>query len=77
MAAEGVHKMSQHVVKSAFEDTDFVGMPFGFSGRTPHDLMHAILEGALKYCIKVFIEPMPPIQKTKIDMLVDEIFGKH
>jgi hypothetical protein len=76
-ATEALHKMSQHVVRSAFENLDFAGMPYGLFGCTPHDLMHAFLEGVLKYCIKVFIDPMPPIQKTKIDMLVDEIFGKH
>jgi hypothetical protein len=38
-------------------------------------MMHGFLEGILKLCVKIFIDPRSPISKAAIDDLVDHLFG--
>jgi hypothetical protein len=66
---------SQHAVINAFQHVDFGGHPRGIFGCTPHDLMHAFLEGVLKYCTRIFVNQFQPRQKAAIDLFVDELFG--
>jgi len=71
-------KLSTHVSKNAFHQVDFGENPdtaVGIYGNTPTDLMHAFLEGVLKYAIKIFFKPFTPIQLVAIDQTVDELFG--
>jgi hypothetical protein len=46
-----LHSMSQHRHTSAFELIDFGSNTRGICGATPTDLMHAFLEGVLKYLL--------------------------
>ena len=50
-------ELSTHVSKNAFHQVSFGEFPLtavGIYGNTPTDLMHAFLEGVLKYAIKIF-----------------------
>jgi hypothetical protein len=71
-----LHNYSQHAVINAFQDMDFAGYERGIFGCTPHDLMHAFLEGVLKYCTRIFINGFTISQKADIDLLVDELFSQ-
>jgi hypothetical protein len=71
-----LHNHSQHAVVNAFQNIDFAGYERGIFGCTPHDLMHAFLEGVLKYCTRIFINGFTVSQKADIDLIVDELFSK-
>ena len=74
-ARKKLHRMSQHCHRSAFRDVCF-GIPGrGIVDATPTDLMHAFLEGSLKYALRIFFDNVPPSVKAQVDFLVDEIFG--
>jgi hypothetical protein len=70
-----LHENSQHAVINAFHDIDFAGFPRGIFGCTPHDLMHAFLEGVLKYCTRIFIKGFSTASQAEIDQCVDVLFG--
>ena len=65
---------SQHVFINAFDNIDFAGFPRGVFGCTPHDMMHCILEGVLKYATRIFIDGFTSRKKAEIDLLVDNLF---
>ena len=71
-----LHSYSQHRHLSAFTEVDFGANELGICGATPSDLMHAFLEGVMKYAIRIFIDPLSPIAKKDLDFLIDEIFGR-
>ena len=73
-ACEVLQEHSQHAVINSFDDVDFAGSKGGIFGATPHDLMHAFLEGILKYSTRLFINGFNTSLKAEIDLLVDEIF---
>ena len=70
-----LHEMSQHRHFSAFAGCDFGANPRGIVAATPVDLMHAFLEGVLKYALRIYIDPMAPRFKRRLDYLVDKMFG--
>jgi hypothetical protein len=57
------------------QDVDFGSNNCGICAATPTDLMHAFLEGVLKYLLRLWVDPLPPDKKTKIDYLIRHIFG--
>ena len=67
--------MSQHKHLSAFDGIDFGANDRGIQGATPTDLMHAFLEGACKYVVRLVIDPLTSGQKAELDFLVDHLFG--
>jgi hypothetical protein len=71
-----LHEMSQHRHLSAFVGCDFGANTRGIIGATPTDLMHAFLEGVLKYALRIYVDPMSPKHKKLLDLLIDKIFGK-
>ena len=73
-AYKSLHEQSQHAVLNAFQDVDFAGFPRGIFGCTPHDLMHAFLEGVLKYCTRIFIAGFRAAVQAEIDLCVDRLF---
>jgi hypothetical protein len=64
-----LHSMSQHSHTSALELVDFGSNTLGICGATPTDLMHAFLEGVLKYLLRLVIESIPESKKSQIDIL--------
>jgi hypothetical protein len=71
-----LHSNSQHALVNAFNEVDFAGFPRGIFGSTPHDLMHAFLEGVLKYCTRIFVKGFSTQLQAQIDQCVDCIFCK-
>ena len=71
-----LHEMSQHCHTSAYIDIFFGANPHGIFGATPTDLMHAFLEGALKYLIRLYVDPLPPSNKADFDFWVDHVLGQ-
>ena len=67
--------MSQHWHISAFQHVDFGANQRGICAATHTDLMHAFLEGVLKYLLRLWVKPLPANKKTKIDYLICHIFG--
>jgi hypothetical protein len=65
-----LHSMSQHRHISAFQKGDFGANKRGICAATPTDLMHAFLEGVLKYLLQLGVNPLSPDKKTKIDYLI-------
>ncbi len=64
-----------HKCYNSFREVNLGINKCGILGATPTDLMHAFLEGVLKYSLKVFVSMLKPKQKEAIDHLVDEMFG--
>ena len=69
--------LCQHRHKSAFIGIEFGANDRGIFGATPTDLMHAFLEGVVKYIMREFGNQMTPSEKAEIDYLVDELFARH
>jgi hypothetical protein len=74
-ALDKLHSMSQHRHTSAFLGIDFGANKHGIFGATPTDLMHAFLEGVIKYLVRIFVDPVKPKQKAVFDFWIDEVFG--
>ena len=72
---KSLHSMSQHWHISAFEHVDFGANKRGICAATPTDLMHAFLEGVLKYLLWLWVDPLPADKKAQIDYLIRHIFG--
>lgn len=75
-AKEALHGFSRHICRSALRSLNFGVQPFGYIGATPTDLMHAFLEGVLKYAIQSFTSKLNVRGKYDIDNMVDDMFGK-
>jgi hypothetical protein len=71
-----LHSYSQHRHLSAFTGVDFGANLHGICGATPSDLMHAFLEGVLKYILGIIIHPMAPTSKRDLDFVIDAALGK-
>jgi len=54
---------------------DFGANKRGIFGATPTDLMHAFLEGVIKYLVRIFVDPVSPKNKAVFDFWIDEVFG--
>jgi hypothetical protein len=71
-----LHGLSQHWHWSTFVGVNFAANSFGIHGATPTDLMHAFLEGVVKYIMHLVIDPMKPVDKAQLDFWIDHVFGK-
>ena len=74
LAREKLKHMSCHVVRNAFHEICFGGDVRGVYGCTPTDLMHAFLEGVLKYCMMVVFSKLTVKNKATMDQIVDTVF---
>lgn len=72
-----LHAASQHRHISAFVDVDFGANTRGISGATPTDLMHAFLEGVLKYLLRIIVAPLSHDEKASLDSLITHVFRNH
>ena len=71
-----LHGLSQHRHRSAFIGVNFGANSFGIHGAMPTDLMHAFLEGVVKYIMHLVIDPMKPADKVQLDFWINHVFGK-
>jgi hypothetical protein len=71
-----LHQLLQHKHHSAFIGVNFGTNSLGIHGATPTDLMHAFLEGFVKYIMHLVIDPMKPADKVQLDFWIDHVFSK-
>jgi hypothetical protein len=64
---------SLHMVNNAFHKVGFGGDPRGIYGCTPTDLMHAFLEGVLRYAMQNVFAKMTVGKKAAIDRIVKNV----
>ena len=72
-ARKKLDAMTQHVCDLAPFQLSFGGDPTGVFGCTPVHMMHAFLEGILKYALVAFFHPLSGKIKADIDVAVDEL----
>ena len=73
-ASKQLQLLSTHVVNNAFDKVCFAGDSRGIYGCTPTDMMHALLEGVLKYTTQCIFLGLNVNQKVNLDGIVDDIF---
>ena len=74
-ARDLLQEFSLYVCYNAFREVDLGDNDLGIFGATPTDLMHAFLEGILKYALRLFVESLTPKQRAAIDTIVDDMMG--
>jgi hypothetical protein len=57
---KALYKLSSSRVDNAFNIVDFGGDRFGIYGCSPSYMVHAFLEGVLKLCVSIFLDPLSP-----------------
>ena len=67
--------ISLSVCRNTFWEVNLGDNNLGIFGATPTDLMHAFLEGILKYALCLYAESLTPKQQAAIDTLVDNMMG--
>jgi hypothetical protein len=67
-------ELSTHLVNNAFHKVCFGGDNRGIYGCTPTDLMHAFLEGVLKYCMMVAFASLTVAKRAELDRIVHNVF---
>ena len=72
-ARKELDAMTQHVCDLAPFQLSFGGDPTRVFGCTPVDMMHAFMEGLLKYVLVAFFHPLSGKIKADIDVAVDEL----
>ena len=74
-AEEALQAISTHVCVNSFRDIPFGANPQGIHGATPVDLMHCYLLGIIRYCMRLAVHTLSPVDRAALDRLVDVIFG--
>ncbi len=73
-----LHDLSCHPVRNAFHSVNFGNDPRGIYGATPTDLLHAFLEGILKYSMGIiFDSSLTARMKVEVDKIVDRCFANN
>eukprot|EP00978_Attheya_sp_CCMP212_P037553 scaffold178283_cov66-Attheya_sp.AAC.1 len=70
-----LHQLSQHAMELATSLLSFGGDKHGIFCAQPVDLMHAFLEGIVKYAVCAFFKGIGPTKASGIDAAIDEMFG--
>eukprot|EP00978_Attheya_sp_CCMP212_P004528 scaffold9870_cov78-Attheya_sp.AAC.1 len=71
-----LHQLSQHGMELATSLLSFGGDTHGIFCAQPVDLMHAFLEGIVKYAVCAFFKGIDPTKASGIDAAIDEMFGR-
>eukprot|EP00978_Attheya_sp_CCMP212_P025387 scaffold81593_cov85-Attheya_sp.AAC.1 len=74
-AKHDLHELSQHAMELATSLLSFGGDKHGIFSAQPVDLMHAFLEGIVKYAVCAFFKVFSPTKASGIDAAIDEMFG--
>eukprot|EP00978_Attheya_sp_CCMP212_P010693 scaffold26017_cov86-Attheya_sp.AAC.2 len=70
-----LHELSQHGMELAISLLSFGGDKHGIFCAQPVDLMHAFLDGIVKYAVCAFFKGISPTKASGIDAAIDEMFG--
>ena len=74
-AKNDLQMLSQHSMELATSLLSFGGDKYGIFSAQPVDLMHAFLEGIVKYAVCAFFKGIGPTKASGIDAAIDEMFG--
>eukprot|EP00978_Attheya_sp_CCMP212_P009428 scaffold22307_cov29-Attheya_sp.AAC.7 len=74
-AKHDLHQLSQHAMALATSLLSFGGDKHGIFSAQPVDLMHAFLEGIVKYAVCAYFKGIGPTKASGIDAAIDEMFG--
>eukprot|EP00978_Attheya_sp_CCMP212_P021886 scaffold64342_cov48-Attheya_sp.AAC.4 len=70
-----LQELSQHSMELATSLLSFGGDKHGVFSAQPVDLMHAFLEGIVKYAVCAFFKGIGPTKASGVDAAIDKMFG--
>eukprot|EP00978_Attheya_sp_CCMP212_P025389 scaffold81594_cov61-Attheya_sp.AAC.2 len=70
-----LHELSQHTMELATSLLSFGGDKHGIFSAQPVDLMHAFLEGIVKYAVCALFKGIGPTKASGIDAAIDKMFA--
>ena len=68
-------RLSHHFVDNAYHQLEYGSNEGGIYTATPTDVMHAFLEGILKYVVELFFASIGPTRRAIVDRFVNTYFG--